>query len=239
MCQRLNARTHGQRLVNVIYPGAPPAVQQPIEDQRARWREAWGVSAEAFIVLWCGGYNTWTDVTTLFHALEQAMQRNARMHFVSAGASIYQGQTTQYDQLVNFSRQSRYAERFHLLGWRPWKDIPGIYRSADVGINIDALHAETIYGTRTRLVEMLAHDLPVISSEGCEFSLHSRSAQGRVQVCRGRCRTAGPAHCPVAEVPGLVEQAAAGGANIDPGRFFVPDHDEGTARVGAYSNPGV
>jgi glycosyltransferase involved in cell wall biosynthesis len=60
--------------------------------------------------------------------------------------------------------------RFHLLGWRPWKDIPSFYRGSDVGINIDAMHYETVYGTRTRLMEMLAYNLPVLTTEGSELS---------------------------------------------------------------------
>jgi glycosyltransferase involved in cell wall biosynthesis len=57
-----------------------------------------------------------------------------------------------------------------MLGWRPYSEIAGYYQESDVGLNIDALHYETIYGTRTRLVEMLAAGLPVITSTGCELS---------------------------------------------------------------------
>jgi glycosyltransferase involved in cell wall biosynthesis len=71
---------------------------------------------------------------------------------------------------VGLVARSPYAARYHLLGWRPWQEIPGYYRLADIGVSIDALHYETILGTRTRLVEMLAYGLPAITSEGCELS---------------------------------------------------------------------
>jgi glycosyltransferase involved in cell wall biosynthesis len=89
---------------------------------------------------------------------------------VSVGASTYQADETQYDRLVSLVARSPYAARFHLLGWRPWQEVPGYYRLADIGVSIDALHYETILGTRTRLVEMLAYGLPAITSEGCELS---------------------------------------------------------------------
>jgi glycosyltransferase involved in cell wall biosynthesis len=167
MSGRLNSRTMGYDFVHVVYPGAPPI---PAETDPADIRQSIGIDPDAFVVLWCGGYNTWTDVTTLFNALEQAMEHNPRVHFVSVGASTYTATETQYDRLVQSVAQSRLAERFHLLGWRPWKDIPGFYRGSDVGINIDAMHYETVYGTRTRLMEMLAYNLPVITTEGCELS---------------------------------------------------------------------
>jgi glycosyltransferase involved in cell wall biosynthesis len=66
--------------------------------------------------------------------------------------------------------QSPFQKRFHMLGWRPWAEVADYYRESDVGFNIDALHYETIFGTRTRLVEMLGAGLPVITSLGCELS---------------------------------------------------------------------
>jgi glycosyltransferase involved in cell wall biosynthesis len=66
--------------------------------------------------------------------------------------------------------KSKYRDRYHMLGWQPWKEVANYYRESDVGLNIDAMHYETIYGTRTRLVEMIAAGLPVITSLGCELS---------------------------------------------------------------------
>lgn len=169
MAGRLNSRTFGYNLVDVIYPGAPPVSLEQVTEREAQ-RRALGLDAEAFVALWCGGYNTWTDVVTLFKALEHAMAQDSRVHYVSVGASTYQASETQYDRLVSLAARSPYANRFHLLGWRPWQEVPGYYALADIGVSIDALHYETILGTRTRLVEMLAYGLPAITSEGCELS---------------------------------------------------------------------
>lgn len=57
-----------------------------------------------------------------------------------------------------------------MLGWQPSSVIPGLYQQADVGVNLDASHYETMLGTRTRLVEMMHHGLPVITTLGCELS---------------------------------------------------------------------
>jgi len=169
MAGRLDARTFGHDLVDVIEPGvAPTSGAQQLT--RSAAREELDQSPEAFVVLWCGGYNTWTDVDTLYQGLEQAMRADARVHFVSIGASTYEAADNQYERLLRLVDGSPYRERFDMRGWQPWETIPRYYAAADVGISIDALHYETIYGTRTRLLEMIGAGLPVLTSLGSELS---------------------------------------------------------------------
>ena len=168
MCGRLNRHTFGYPLGHVILPGAPPA-RVPRSTERTLLRAA-GVGEEDFVVLWCGGYNTWTDVETLFRALETAIEQTPRLHFVSVGASTYDAPQTAYDHLRGLIERSPRRRHYHLLGWRPWAETAGYYAESDVGINIDAQHYETTYGTRTRLLEMLAAGLPVVTSRGTELS---------------------------------------------------------------------
>ncbi|MCB0107962.1 MAG: glycosyltransferase family 4 protein, partial [Caldilineaceae bacterium] len=171
MAGRLNHRTFGYPFVRTVPPGSPPspAVAIPRVEPR-NLLATQGIREEDFVVLWCGGYNTWTDVDTLFKALTVAMAENPALHYVSVGANTYEAPDNVYTRLLALIDKSPYRHRFHLLGWRPWSEIPTFYRESDVGINIDALHYETIYGTRTRLVEMIASGLPVITSLGAELS---------------------------------------------------------------------
>lgn len=170
MTGRLNSRTFGYEFAHVVLPGAAP-----ISDSKDTGRErslllSKGIPKDSFVVLWCGGYNTWTDVDTLFRALELVMSQNANVHYVSVGASTYGTPGNVYTRLQEMIENSPYRTRFHLLGWRPWSEIKYYYQESDIGLNIDALHYETIYGTRTRLVEMLAMGLPIVTSLGCELS---------------------------------------------------------------------
>ncbi len=182
MAGRLNRWTFGYEFTRVILPGSPPAPNSAGTVARAGARPPrhfltqQGVADEDFVVLWCGGYNTWTDVETLFGGLEAAMQANRRLHYVSVGASTYSAPDTVYDRLCRLAAASPHAQRYHLLGWRPWSEMADFYRESDVGINIDALHYETIFGTRTRLVEMIAGGLPVVTSLGPELSYLLRDA---------------------------------------------------------------
>lgn len=179
MAGRLNRRTFGYEFVQVVFPGvAPLCGDAPYLHKERSWLATHGIHEDDFVVLWCGGYNTWTDVDTLFQGLEWAMNRNPRLQYVSVGANTYRAPDDVYARFSQMIQQSPHRERFHLLGWQPWSEIPKYYQASDIGINIDALHYETLYGTRTRLVEMIGAGLPVITSTGAELSylLHERGA---------------------------------------------------------------
>jgi hypothetical protein len=170
MTGRLTSRTMGYPFTRVILPGAPPS---PVAPQQPKLRPALnriGIDHAAFVVLWCGGYNAWTDVDILFRGLELAMAADERIHYVSIGESTYPSPDNMYNQFRQKIAVSPHADRYHLLGWLPWSSIDNYYLESDVGLNIDGLHYETIYGTRTRLMEMMAKGLPIVSSEGTELS---------------------------------------------------------------------
>lgn len=167
MASRLNGYTMGYEFVHPILPGASSKHADVTPEVIVRGNS---ILQDAFIVLWAGGYNVWTDVDTLFQALDQAMGMDPRIHYVSAGAGVKLTNNNSYERFLKMIANSRHRDRFHMLGWQPSSVVPGLYRQADVGVNLDAFHYETQLGTRTRLVEMMHYGLPVITTLGCELS---------------------------------------------------------------------
>jgi len=209
MVGRLNHRTFGYEFVRTVPPGSPPGRQATIPRQQARTLLAeQTIDEEAFVVLWCGGYNTWTDVETLYKALTWAMAQVPSLHYVSVGANTYEAPDNVYTHLLKLIDQSPYRQRFHMLGWRPWAEIPQFYQESDVGINIDALHYETLYGTRTRLVEMIASGLPVVTSLGAELSYLLRDQTAALTFAVGDWQTMGEQLIKLAHDPALRDQMA-------------------------------
>jgi glycosyltransferase involved in cell wall biosynthesis len=171
MLGRLNRHTFGYEFVHPILPGA--LQQQGLENQRGAMENGRlnpRTSPDDFVVLWCGGYNVWTDVDTLFAGLERAMSQDPRVRFVSLGGAVRLGGNDTYDRFQGMVTGSPHRDRYTFLGWRPVAELPAYYRESDVGINIDAFHYEAVLGTRTRLAEMIAHQLPVITTLCCELS---------------------------------------------------------------------
>jgi glycosyltransferase involved in cell wall biosynthesis len=171
MAERLNSETMGYPFTRVILPGSPPPDTSPPSIKKIRPKlSSLGIDENDFVVLWCGGYNAWTDTDTLFAGLEKAMQADGRIHYVSIGESTYPSPENVYNQFKRNISTSPHKDRYHLLGWLPWSSLNDYYVESNAGINIDGLHYETVYGTRTRLLEMMAKGLPVVSSEGTELS---------------------------------------------------------------------
>jgi glycosyltransferase involved in cell wall biosynthesis len=128
------------------------------------------VPEDAFIVLWSGGYNYWTDPQFLFALLETLMTADPRIHYVSTGGAIEGYNTQTYEQFVGRIQTSSFRDRCHLLGWVPAEQLPGMYREADVGLNIDEPNYETLFGGRNRINNMMAAGLPVVTTRGSEVS---------------------------------------------------------------------
>jgi glycosyltransferase involved in cell wall biosynthesis len=167
MVARLNRHTLGYDFVHTILPGSTARPDDRMDGPALRGTK---VPQDAFVALWCGGYNVWTDVDTLFKALNDAMSCEPRLVFVSVGASTVDTPDNPYRRLLAQIENSPHQGRFHMFGWRPAGEIPAYYRQADVGVALDAFHYETLLGTRTRLTEMMGYGLPVITSLGCELS---------------------------------------------------------------------
>lgn len=129
------------------------------------------VAAEsAEIVLWTGGFNTWTDVETLHAGLAEAMRRRPALHFAATGGAISGHCEPVFEEFRRLIAAGPFAERFHLLGWVDLETVQNAYLEADLAINIDRFSHEGLLGTRTRILEWIAAGLPVLTTELCEFS---------------------------------------------------------------------
>jgi glycosyltransferase involved in cell wall biosynthesis len=129
-----------------------------------------GAGPGDFIVLWSGGFNTWTDVRTLFEGLELAMDASPAMHFVSTGAEIEGHDDRTYADFEEMVAASRHAGRFHLKGWVKRSEALSYYGTASVGINMDAVHYEVTFGSRNRILEWALGGLPAVSTDLCELT---------------------------------------------------------------------
>ncbi|MCX7717918.1 MAG: glycosyltransferase [Candidatus Sumerlaeaceae bacterium] len=171
---RLNRHTASHNFVSTIPNAAsedflalaPPA-NTPHSERRFRGRL---FPADAFAVLWSGGFNTWTDTRTLAAALSLAMEQEPRIHFVATGGAIPGHDEITYESFVHEMQKTGFLDRCHMLGWVEARDLPALYSECDLGINIDGRNYETLLGARNRLTNMMAIGLPVLTTFGTEIS---------------------------------------------------------------------
>jgi glycosyltransferase involved in cell wall biosynthesis len=161
---RLNAETFGYDFVCPIPCGVEELSFPPAVDPTG------GKGEDAFIILWSGGFNTWTDVRTLYNGMEFAMAASPRVHFVSTGGDIRGHDERTYAEFERMVAASKYRDRFHLKGWVKRSEALSYYGAASVGINIDARHYEVTFGSRNRILEWALAGLPAISTDLCELT---------------------------------------------------------------------
>lgn len=135
-----------------------------------------GLGPSDFIVLWSGGYNTWTDVDTLFKGLELAMRGRDNIHFLSTGAEIAGHDEKTYKEFQEMVAASQFRERFHLKGWVKRSEALSYYGAASVGVNIDAVHYEVTFGSRNRILEWALAGVPSVSTDLCELTAEMSAA---------------------------------------------------------------
>jgi glycosyltransferase involved in cell wall biosynthesis len=178
---RLKANTYGYEFVHTV----PATTDEQVLEHSERVLRGKIVPEDAFVVLWSGGFNTWTDVETLFEGLEKAIVLNPKIHFVSTGGALPPHDVKTYarfEQLVNGSKSK---PNFHLLGWLPLEQLHNYYYEANVGIVLDKWSYEGVLGSRTRLTEWLKYGLPAITTLTAEITKDLAAVGGVLTFAHG------------------------------------------------------
>lgn len=164
---RLNKYTSGYDFVNII-PCGLPLGEYSHTKKVFRGRDS--IKKDDFVVLWTGGYNTWTDIDTLFKGLMLAMEKNSEIKFVSTGGEIPEQDMKTYPRFLSMINSSPYKDRFIMKGWVAGEDVPNYYLEADVGINIDKDIYEVRLGSKNRILDWFRAGLCALSSNVCELT---------------------------------------------------------------------
>jgi len=149
---------------NAVYPVFGQLDRQP------RSSPAPGIDAADFVVLWSGGFNTWTDVGMLAEGLAAAMEAVPTLHFVATGGAVHGHDDRTYGRFQELAAARLPRGRTHLLGWVETPLVAALHARANVGINIDSPNLETRFGARNRLTNMLGAGVPVLTTRGTEIA---------------------------------------------------------------------
>lgn len=168
---RLNQFTYqypfGAHLPNAIHHWASQAMET---DQGGPVLRGPIVPADAFIILWSGGFHAWCDIPTLVEAVNRLMKHYPDVHLVATGGPIPGTTSEVYNLFQDLIDQSPYKDRYHLLGWVEAKRLHSILNEADLGMNVDAANYETMMGARARINAMASQSLAIATTIGTEIS---------------------------------------------------------------------
>jgi glycosyltransferase involved in cell wall biosynthesis len=162
---RLTAETCGFDFTAVIPCALVPPEEMPPSgcagDRVVRGRL---VPEDAFVVLWSGGFNVWSDVATVVRGLEAAMGRDPRIHFVATGGAIPGLDAETHTRFQALVARSPHRGRFHLEGWVPAAGVTRYLAEADVGVLAERRTYDGMLGSKNRILQWMGAGLPVVCS---------------------------------------------------------------------------
>ncbi len=161
---RLTAETCGYEFTAVIPCALVPTEEAPTPPGGGPGPVVRGrlVPEDAFVVLWSGGFNVWSDVETVARGVETAMSRNPQIHFVATGGAIPGLDAAAWERFRAMAGGSPHRDRFHLEGWVPAERVAAYVAEADLGILADRPIYEGLLGSKNRVVQWMGAGLPVL-----------------------------------------------------------------------------
>ena len=173
---RLNRHTAGAELVHVV-----PSVAEPLPAPAGPPLRGRTVPADAFVVLWLGGWNTWADPATAFAAVERAVAACPRVHLVATGGAIERQDERTFRAFADRVAASSHRDHYHLTGWLGQGEVAQALAEADLAIVADRRCAETELGCRSRIATALAAGVPAVATAGVEL-LDDAAAAGAARL---------------------------------------------------------
>ncbi|MGF1572019.1 MAG: glycosyltransferase family 4 protein [Sumerlaeia bacterium] len=175
MLGRFSFRTHEEQFAHAV-PNAVYKIYQEVKRTKnlpkVFFHETFvkNVRPETKLILWSGGFNTWTNVPLLFEALSLVLAKLPNTEVVCTGGAVNVHDEQTYAEFCKLVQNSDLRMRFYLLGWTKLNRVVALHARANVGINVDGNNSETRFGARNRLTNMLGAGLPVVTTKGTEIA---------------------------------------------------------------------
>lgn len=126
------------------------------------------------LFFWGGVVSAWYDPNTLLHAFKEATKENQNIKLFFIAKKHPNPLVPELDMVIQAEKT---AEKLNLLNryvffhenWVEYKKRSSFFQDADVGISIHKTHLETRFSFRTRILDYLKFDLPIICTEGDFF----------------------------------------------------------------------
>ncbi len=146
-----------------------------------------GIADTDKVVLWAGGVYSWFDPLTLLHAVHRLATEHSDVRLFFLGMKHPNPDVPE----MGMAEETRaLSGRLGLTGkhvffnesWVPYGDRQNHLLDADCGVTTHFEHVETTFAFRTRVLDYLWADLPVVTTDGDSFADLVRQEQLGVVV---------------------------------------------------------
>ncbi len=151
------------------------AADEPVQQRHAIKGGTDGIGPEDKVVLWGGGVYNWFDPLTLVRAVDRLRARvpEVRLYFLGM-----KHPNPDVPEMAVATRCRELADELGLTGthvffnedWVPYETLADYLLDADIGVSCHFPHVETEFSFRTRILDYLWADLPIVSTEGDGFA---------------------------------------------------------------------
>lgn len=134
-----------------------------------------GIKKTDFVLLWFGGLYPWFNITPLLHAIEKLSSEHKSFKFVIVGGKnpfnshpdFVKQYTTTYDFIESHGLLNTSV---HFVDWVDFSDRINWYRHAKAVISINNVGEENIYSWRTRVMDYVWGEVPMLTNGGDPLS---------------------------------------------------------------------
>ncbi|WP_448073194.1 glycosyltransferase family 4 protein [Georgenia yuyongxinii] len=133
-----------------------------------------GIGVDDKVVLWGGGVYNWFDPVTVVRAVDRVREQvpEVRLYFLGM-----RHPNPDVPEMAMATRTRRLADELGLTGthvffnedWVPYERRADYLLDADIGVSAHFEHIETAFSFRTRILDYLWADLPIVCSAGDTF----------------------------------------------------------------------
>ncbi|MDD5660255.1 MAG: glycosyltransferase, partial [Actinomycetota bacterium] len=162
-----------RKMIDVVPFGLPE--NKPVHEKNVLKGVIKGIEKEDFVVLWAGGIYNWFDTISLIKAMKiiREKHKNIKLYFMGIKhPDPMVKELALVNETINMAKTLDVFEKnvFFNFGWIRYDERQNYLTEADAGITIHPVHIETRFSFRTRALDYMWADLPMISTEGDFFS---------------------------------------------------------------------
>lgn len=172
-----------RKLIDIVPFGL--SIEAPKKGPADVLKKKFGISNSDFTLIWGGGIWNWFDPLSLIKAVK-AVSDSIPIKLVFMGVDHPNKNIPRMEMVnkaIELSKSLGLYNKivFFNLGWVDYKDRSNYLLNADVGVSTHFDHLETRFSFRTRILDYMWAELPIIATKGDSFAgLIEESSIGQV-----------------------------------------------------------
>lgn len=174
---RINAHTYTQdseldSLIAVAPFGIPE--EPPVQTKHGIRGVVPGISESDKVIVWAGGIYNWFDPATLIRAVAQLAKKhqNVKLFFMGVkhpNPDVPEMEAVSASRILSNQLGLTGKHVFFNEDWVPYEERQNYLLDADVGVSTHFQHVETVFSFRTRILDYLWANLPIVTTGGDPF----------------------------------------------------------------------